>query len=377
MKKILFNDVNRSCNYTKNIELLFSDYELFRKKYFSNICINKLEKTFTKSDLLLTHSATGALEIIATLLEIEPGDEVIMPSFSFISTASAFVNKGAVPIFIDLNPLTLNIDETLIEQAITSKTKAIIAMHYGGNSCNMTVIKKICEQYNLVLIEDAAMGFGGFFEKQPLGSIGDLSVISFDITKHLQAIQGGLLIINDKKFSERANRIYNIGSNRTEYQNGTVPYYEWVDYGSKYQMNELNAAILEVQLNNSDDILNHRKKISHLYYEKLRPFEIAKLLTIIPFETLIHNIHEFYVILNSEKERDDLKEYLNEYHIEALFHYNPLHKSKMGEKKGRFIGINNAESISRKLLRLPFHNEITEIEIDYIVLTIDGYFKSK
>jgi dTDP-4-amino-4,6-dideoxygalactose transaminase len=377
MKKILFNTVNKSCNYTKNIELLFSDYELFRKKHFSNLCINKLEKIFTKSDLFLTHSATGALEIIATLLNIEPGDEIIMPSFSFVSTASAFVNKGAIPIFIDINPTTLNIDETLIEQAITPKTKAVIAMHYGGNPCDLKAIKVICEKHNILLIEDAAMGFGGVFEEKPLGSFGDLSVISFDITKHIQAIQGGLLIVNNKKFSQRANFIYNIGTNRTDYQNGAVPYYEWVDYGSKYQMNELNAAVLEEQLNNSEAILKHRKKISKLYYEKLLPLELAHALKMMPLEALNTNIHEFYILLNSEQERNDLKEHLNNHDIEALFHYNPLHQSIMGEKKGRFIGFNTTENISKTLLRLPFHNEITETDIEYISLSIRLFLNIK
>lgn len=374
MKKILFNTVNKSCNYTKNIELLFSDYELFRKKHFSNLCINNLEQIFTNSDLFLTHSATGALEMIATLLNIEPGDEIIIPSFSFVSTASAFVNKGAIPVFIDINPTTLNIDDTIIEQAITVKTKAIIAMHYGGNPCNLKAIRTICDKYNLVLIEDAAMGFGATYEEQPLGSFGDLSVISFDITKHIQAIQGGLLIVNDKVFTKRAQTIYNIGTNRTDFQDGIVPYYEWVDYGSKYQMNELNAAILEEQLNNSLDILNHRKEISKLYYEKLLPFEIANSIKMIPFEALNTNIHEFYILLNSEQERDDLKAYLNLHNIEAMFHYIPLHKSIMGARKGRFIGSNTTENISKRLLRLPFHSEISTIDIEEVVRCIDLFF---
>jgi dTDP-4-amino-4,6-dideoxygalactose transaminase len=376
MRKILFNNINKSCNYTKNIEFLFSDYELFRKKHFSTLCINNLEQIYKESELFLTHSATGALEMIATLLNIEPEDEIIMPSFSFVSTASAFVNKGAVPVFIDINPSTLNIDETLIELAITPKTKAIIAMHYGGNSCNLKEIKAICKRNDLILIEDAAMGFGGVFEGQPLGSFGDLSVISFDITKHIQAIQGGLLLVNNKKFSKRANAIYNIGTNRTDYQNGFVPYYEWVDYGSKYQMNELNAAFLIEQLNDSEVILNHRLKISKLYYEKLLPLELANKIQLISFEFLTTNVHEFYIILNSEQERDDLKNYLWNNGIEALFHYIPLHKSVMGAKKGRYIGKDTTEAISKRLLRLPFHNEVSDDNIEYVTNHINTFFIS-
>ena len=374
MRKILFNNINKSCNYTKNIEFLFSDYELFRKKHFSTICINNLEQIYKESELFLTHSATGALEMIATLLNIEPEDEIIMPSFTFVSTASAFVNKGAIPVFIDINPSTLNIDETLIEQAITPKTKAIIAMHYGGNSCNLKEIKAICKQNNLILIEDAAMGFGGVFECQPLGSFGDLSVISFDITKHIQAIQGGLLLVNNKKFSKRANAIYNIGTNRTDYQNGFVPYYEWVDYGSKYQMSELNAAVLAEQLNNSEDILNHRLKISKLYFEKLLSLELANKIQLTSSEFINTNVHEFYIILNSEQERNALKNYLWNNGIEALFHYIPLHKSVMGAKKGRFIGKDVTENISKRLLRLPFHNEITDENIEYISKYVHSFF---
>ena len=376
MRKILFNNINKSCNYTKNIEFLFSDYELFRKKHFSTLCINNLEQIYKESELFLTHSATGALEMIATLLNIEPEDEIIMPSFSFVSTASAFVNKGAVPVFIDINPSTLNIDETLIELAITPKTKAIIAMHYGGNSCNLKEIKAICKRNDLILIEDAAMGFGGVFEGRPLGSFGDLSVISFDITKHIQAIQGGLLLVNNKKFSKRANAIYNIGTNRTDYQNGFVPYYEWVDYGSKYQMNELNAAFLIEQLNDSEVILNHRLKISKLYYEKLLPLELANKIQLISFEFLTTNVHEFYIILNSEQERDDLKNYLWNNGIEALFHYIPLHKSVMGAKKGRYIGKDTTEAISKRLLRLPFHNEVSDDNIEYVTNHINTFFIS-
>ena len=374
MRKILFNNINKSCNYTKNIEFLFSDYELFRKKHFSKLCINNLEQIYKESELFLTHSATGALEMIATLLNIEPEDEIIMPSFTFVSTASAFVNKGAVPVFIDINPSTLNIDETLIKQAITPKTKAIIAMHYGGNSCNLKEIKAICKHNNLILIEDAAMGFGGVFEGQPLGSFGDLSVISFDITKHIQAIQGGLLLVNNKKFSKRANAIYNIGTNRTDYQNGFVPYYEWVDYGSKYQMNELNAAVLVEQLNNSEDILNHRRKISKLYFEKLLSLELANKIQLISSEFINTNVHEFYIILNSEQERNALKNYLWNNGIEALFHYIPLHKSVMGAKKGRYIGKDLTENISKRILRLPFHNEITEANIEYISKCVHSFF---
>lgn len=377
MKKILFNDINKSCNNTKNIEFLFSDYELFRKKHFSSNCLLTLSKIYPTSDLLLTHSATGGLEIIATLLDIKNGDEVIMPSFTFVSTAIAFVNKGAIPVFIDINPTTLNIDETLIEQAITSKTRAIIAVHYGGQACNLDKLKNICTKYNLVLIEDAAMAFGCNYKNIPLGSFGDFGVISFDITKHIQAIQGGLLLINNKKYTKRANQIYNIGTNRTEYQKGNVPYYEWVDFGSKYQMNELNAAILFEQIQECKLILNHRKEITASYYAKLINLEEEGFLKLMPSENISTNVHEFYIILQNEFERNNLQNYLLTKGIEAFFHYIPLHLSKMGKEKGGQKNLVHTTKISNTLLRLPFHSNINEEHIIYVCGFIEEFFKQK
>lgn len=376
MKKILFNNTRKSCNYTKNLELLFSDYELIRKKHFSTLCLDKLKNIYPKSELFLTHSATGALEMIASLINIQSGDEIIMPSFTFVSTANAFVSKGGVPVFIDINPNTLNIDETLIEQAITPKTRAIIAMHYAGHSCNMTALKNICEKYNLFLIEDAAVGFGSYHMEEPLGSIGDFGVISFDVTKHITAIQGGLLIVNNKNFEERAYTIYHIGTNRNAFQKGEIPYYEWVDIGSKYQMNELNAAFLNEQLCQSEDILKLRINLSALYYAELKQLEESNKLRLIPEILVPTNIHEFYIILNSKKEREELIIYLNKKNIEALFHYIPLHKTNMGIKTGRYFGSNNSENISQRLLRLPLHCELVPDEIRYITSSIEEFFRN-
>lgn len=376
MKKILFNNNRKPYNYTKNLELLFSDYELIRKKHFSTLCLDKLKTIYSNSELLLTHSATAALEMIATLIDVQPSDEIIMPSFTFVSTANAFVGKGAIPVFIDINPNTLNIDETLIEQAITSKTKAIIAMHYAGHPCNMNFLKEICEKHQLYLIEDAAVGFGSYFEEQPQGSIGDFGVISFDVTKHISAIQGGVLIVNNKKFDERANTIYHIGTNRNAFQKGETPYYEWIDIGSKYQMNELNAAHLYEQLCQSEIILKQRINLSSLYYNKLKDLEELNKLKLIPDFLIPANIHEFYIILNSKEEREKLRIYLNNKNIEALFHYIPLHNTKMGLKTGRYWGGDNTENISNRLLRLPLHTELSIDEIEYITTSIKDFFNN-
>lgn len=356
---------------------MFSDYELFRKKYFSIQCIELLKSTFTSSDLFLTHSATGALEMIASLIDIKNGDEVIMPSFTFVSTANAFVSRGATPVFIDIDPNTLNIDCTLIEQAITPKTKAIIAVHYAGHACNMEVLKQVCEKHQLYLIEDAAMAFGNSWQGKPLGSIGHFGVISFDITKQITAIQGGLLLVNDAQFKERAPQIYHIGTNRTAFQKNNVPYYEWVDIGSKYQMNELNAAVLFEQLQNSSSILQHRNQLSKWYYAQLLALQEASFLKILPLELLNENVHEFYLILNTLQERDALSKYLNNGGIEALFHYIPLHNSEMGNKTSRFVGTDFTTQISKQILRLPLHNLLNEDDISQITNKINYYFANE
>ncbi|WP_278036424.1 dTDP-4-amino-4,6-dideoxygalactose transaminase [Flavobacterium nitratireducens] len=377
MKKILFNNIRQTYNFTRNLELLFSDYELIRKKHFSNLCLDKLNDIYPNCELFLTHSATGALEMIASLIDVQVGDEIIMPSFTFVATANAFVSKGATPVFIDINPNTLNIDETLIEQAITPKTKAVIAMHYAGHPCKMNVLKEICKKHQLYLIEDAAVGFGNNYKDQALGSMGDFGAISFDVTKHISAVQGGLLLINNEKFKERANNIYHLGTNRNAFQKGETPYYEWVDIGSKYQMNELNAAYLYDQLCQSDEIFRIRQELSKTYYSKLKFLEEKNLLRLIPKDLVGSNIHEFYIILNSKEERERLRIYLNQKNIEALFHYIPLHNTGMGLKTGRYVGAKFTEDISNRLLRLPFHTELTINEVEYITSLIFNFFFNK
>lgn len=366
MEKILFNDIYKSEEYLSNLKLLFADYDLFRKKHFSNLCLEKLKHYYPQSNLFLTHSATGALEMIAMLIDINEGDEVIMPSFTFVSTANAFVSKGATPVFVDIHPENLNIDEHLVEEAITPKTKAIIAVHYAGHACNMDALKTIAEKNNLFLIEDAAMGFGSKYQDKYLGSIADFGVVSFDVTKQINAIQGGLLLVNKKEYRNRANDIYHIGTNRSAFESGDVPYYEWTDVGSKYQMNELNAAVLLAQLENANAILEKRKALSKLYYNELKKLENLGKIKLMPEKQIAENIHEFYILLNSLKERESLRNFLKSKKIDALFHYIPLHLSPMGRKVGEYIGENHTKTISEKLLRLPLHEGIEAPEIYYI-----------
>ncbi len=370
---ILFNNIGKTTNYLQHIELLYSDYNLFRKKHFSNLCLAVLKPIYPDSKLLLTHSATGALEMIALLMGIEKGDEVIIPSFTFVSSANAFVSRGATPVFADIEPETLNIDLDLVENLITPKTKAIVAVHYAGHACDLNRLKAICAKHQLFLVEDAAMAFGNTFEGQPLGTIGDFGVISFDITKQISAVQGGLLLVNNPKFSKRAGHIYHIGTNREDFMEGNAPYYEWVDVGSKFQMNEMNAVSLYDQLTRYKEILTHRNQISMHYYRELQPLEQAGKFVLINEKHIADNYHEFYLLLNNKQEREQLSSYLLQNGIEAMFHYIPLHQTV----KGRSFSsdrLANASDISGKLLRLPLHTEMGSVAVEYICNTIKSYW---
>lgn len=377
MKKILFNDIRKSGNYLKHFEYLFSDYDLFRKKHFSNLCLQQLQPLFPDSKLLLTHSATGGLEMIALLLNIQPGDEVIMPSFTFVSTVNAFVSHGATPVFVDINPMTLNIDVDRIESEITDKTKAIVAVHYAGHACDLVRLGEICKNHDLYLIEDAAMAFGNQFDDVSLGGYGDFGVISFDITKQISAVQGGLLIVNNPAFTKRAEDIYNIGTNRAAFMKGTKPYYEWVDVGSKFQMNELSAVVLYEYLLETRDLLSKRNKLSFLYFEALRSLADKDFFRLINEKKLKDNYHEFYMILESESVRDTLVKCLSDSGIEALFHYIPLHNSSFGKRMGRSGDLKYSEEISARLLRLPLHPELTEEDVLYICEKIKSFFDER
>jgi dTDP-4-amino-4,6-dideoxygalactose transaminase len=376
-KKILHNTLYKSTNYSKNLNVLLEDYDLIRSKKYSNASLQIIQKLYPNSDLFLTHSATGALEMIAMLMNIKEGDEIIFPSFTFVSSVIPFVSRGAKPIFIDINPVTLNIDESLIEKQISKNTIAILGMHYGGNSCNNEKIKSICQNKNLLYIEDAAMSFGIKNEDQYLGSFGDFAVVSFDVTKHISAIQGGLLIINNKEFTKRASKIYHVGTNRTDFFNGKKAYFEWVDIGSKFQLTETNAGVLYEQLLNLDEIVNQRIKLSKQYYQLLKKLEEQGFIKLLPHENLNKNTHLFYVLLNSKSERDRLLSYLQTHNIEAFFHYIPLHSSEMGKKIGKYESENDFTSkISETLLRLPLHTNLSKEDVLFVTTKIHKFFIS-
>lgn len=371
--RILFNNIGKTKNYLENVELLYSNYELFRQKHFSNLCLNILQPIYPNSKLYLTHSATGALEMIALMLDIEKGDEIIMPSYTFVSTANAFVSRGAKPIFIDIEEQSLTIDLDKVESAITSKTKAIIAIHYAGHAGDLMRLKSICERHNLYLIEDAAMSFGNTYHQKALGSIGDFGVISFDITKQISAVQGGLLLVNNQQFKNRAGKIYHIGTNREDFMEGTAPYYEWEDVGSKFQNSELNAIALYDQLGRYQEILAHRNRLSILYYEQLKSLAENGKFKLMDQRLLDENYHEFYILLSSETERKELSRFLLQKGIESMFHYVALHTSAKGKSFGT-IDLPITSRISDTLLRLPLHTEMDVEEVMYIVKHIKAFF---
>ena len=364
-REVKFNSFYSSKNYTKNLEKLFADYDLFRQKYFSNRCIELLNEDYPDSELLLTHSATGALEMIALALEIQPGDEVILPSYTFVSTANAFALRGAKLVFVDIEFDTLGIDPELVKTAITEKTKAIVCMHYAGHACKIDELKEIAGEKNLILIEDAAMAFGSKHNNKALGTFGDFGVVSFDVTKHLSSTQGGVLIVNQKNSINKFNNIYHLGTNRNSFEIGEVPYYEWVSLGSKYQMAETNAAILLTQLNHVQDIIRKQQLLSKEYYKQLQALR-GEGVGMMKKEQIQNNYHEFYLICKSQKERVSLANFLDQNGVEAMFHYVPLHSSIFGKSHEYIEKRNYTELIASRLLRLPLHGNLDQKDISVV-----------
>ncbi len=322
---------------------------------FTAKCSRWLETQTGSPKALLTHSCTAALEMTAILAGIGPGDEVIMPSYTFVSTANAFVLRGGVPVFVDIRPDTLNIDEALIEGAITSRTRAICVVHYAGIGCEMDPIMAIARRHGLVVIEDAAQGMMASYRGKPLGSIGDFGCISFHETKNVIAGEGGVLLLNDPAYVERAEVIREKGTNRSRFFRGEVDKYTWVDIGSSYLPGELMAAFLYAQLQEADTITNSRMVIWRSYHEALAPLERDGLLRrpISPPDCT-HNAHLYYVLLPDLTSRTRAIEALHEEGIHSVFHYVPLHDSPAGLKFARTNGdMTHTLSVSERLLRLP------------------------
>ena len=322
---------------------------------FTKKCNSWLEKRTSTKKALLTHSCTAALEMTAMLADIAPGDEVIMPSYTFVSTANAFVLRGAVPVFIDIRPDTLNIDEARIEAAITSRTRAIVVVHYAGVGCEMDTIMEIASRHNLIVIEDTAQGLMARYKGRALGSFGHMSTLSFHETKNVISGEGGALLINDLAFTERAEIIREKGTNRSQFFRGQVDKYTWVDVGSSYLPGEIIAAFLWAQLEDATHITTQRMVLWERYHEAFEELEAKDKVSrpVIPNECE-HNAHMYYLLLPSLAARTKFITALRAKDIGAVFHYVPLHSSPAGQKYGRTAGaMLHTDTLSDRLVRLP------------------------
>ena len=344
---------------------------------FTKRCEFWFEEKLQCKKVLLTTSCTHALEMAAILLDIKEGDEVIMPSYTFVSTANAFVLRGAKIVFVDIRPDTMNIDETKIEEAITSKTKVIVPVHYAGVACEMDTIMDIAKRYNLFVVEDAAQGMMSTYKGKALGTIGHLGAFSFHETKnYTSAGEGGLLIINDENFVQRAEIIREKGTNRSLFFRGMVDKYSWVDIGSSYLMNDVSAAYLWGNLEKADEINQNRLNSWKKYYDGLKELENRGFIELpkIP-DGCVQNAHMFYIKVKDLEERTALLDYLKENRIYAVFHYIPLHSSEAGLKFSKFIGEDKFTTIeSKRLIRLPIYYKLEDKDIKYIVNTIYKFF---
>jgi dTDP-4-amino-4,6-dideoxygalactose transaminase len=336
---------------------------------FTKHCHNWIEQRSGCSKALLTHSCTAALELSALLLDIEPGDEVIMPSHTFVSTANAFVLRGAVPVFVDVREDTLNLDETLIEDAITPQTKAIVPVHYAGVGCEMDIIMTIAHHHQLKVVEDAAQGVMATYKGRALGSIGHLGAYSFHETKNVISGEGGCLLINDSELSQRAEIIREKGTDRNRFFRGEVDKYTWQEVGSSFLPGELIAAFLWAQLEEADQITAQRLATWQRYHDKLAQLEYAGVIRrpIIP-EDCQHNAHMYYILLAPGIERQPVLDTLRRHNMGAVFHYVPLHSSPAGQRYGRPNGdLTVTNSISERLIRLPMWVGLTDDQQEQIV----------
>lgn len=343
---------------------------------FTKQCNQWLEQRFNAQKVLLTTSGTSALEMAALLCGIEPGDEVILPSFTFSSTATAFVLAGAKLVFVDIRPDTMNIDETKIEQAITPRTKVIVAMHYAGVACEMDAIMDIAARHGLKVVEDAAQAVMSSYKGKALGTIGDFGCYSFHETKNYSMGEGGALLIRDPQWNEKAEILREKGTNRAKFFRGQVDKYTWVDYGSSYLPSELNAAYLWAQLQQADHINEDRLRSWNRYYKSLKTFRDGGQLELPSItEGCVHNAHMFYVKLKDLDTRTEFISYMKAHGVGCVFHYIPLHSAPAGKKFGRFDGEDvYTTRESERLCRLPMYYGLTDDEVDYCVEQVRNFF---
>lgn len=343
---------------------------------FTKKCHQWMEDRFNAQKVLLTTSGTTALDMAMLLCNLQPGDEVILPSYTFSSTATSAVLAGAKLVFVDVRPDTMNIDENKIEDAITDRTKVIIAMHYAGVACEMDTIMDIAKRHNLIVVEDAAQGVMSKYKGKYLGTIGTFGCYSFHETKNYSMGEGGALVINDPEYNERAEILREKGTNRAKFFRGQVDKYTWVDFGDSYLPSELNAAYLWAQLLNADEINDNRIATWNRYYQGLQTmakegkFEIPT----VP-EECEHNAHMFYLKCKDLKERSEFIKFMKEKELYCVFHYIPLHSAPAGKKYGRFFGEDRyTTKESERLVRLPMYYQLSQADKEYVVKTIFDYF---
>lgn len=344
---------------------------------FTKKCEQWLEENYKSKKALLTPSCTDALNLAAMLIDIEPGDEVIMPSFTFTSSANAFVLRGAKIVFVDIRPDTMNIDEHMIETAITDKTKAVLVVHYAGVACEMDKIMELANQYGFYVIEDAAQGIDAKYKGKYLGTIGHLGCYSFHETKNVNCGEGGALLINDESFVNRAEILREKGTNRAMFLRGEIDKYTWVDKGALFLLGELSAAFLYAQLLGHELIFNKRVSLWNMYYELLLPVaECGKIeLPRVPQECS-HNAHIFFIKCKDIEERTQLAQFLRQNDISAVFHYVPLHSAPAGKKFSIFCGEDKyTTQESDRLLRMPMHYNISDADVLKTVECIETFYK--
>lgn len=343
---------------------------------FTKKCNEWVEQKTGTAKCLLTTSCTHAIELTALLADIKEGDEIIMPSYTFVSTADAFVLRGAKIVFVDIRPDTMNIDEKLIEDAITERTKAIVPVHYAGVSCEMDTIMDIAKRHNLLVIEDAAQGIMASYKGKALGAIGDMGCFSFHETKNFSMGEGGALLLQDEKYIENAEIFREKGTDRSKYYRGQVDKYRWMNYGSSYLPSDMNAAYLWAQLELADEMTNDRLARWNQYNDLLQPLKERGILElpVVP-DGCVHNAHMYYAKAKDLNERTALLDFLKENGILSVFHYIPLHSAPAGLKFGRFHGEDKyTTSESERLFRLPMYYRLKEEEVNYIVSKVKEFY---
>ena len=377
MEKLMI-DFNRPAYTGKEMEYIQDAIQrgmLCGDGEYTTQCSRWMEERFHTAHVMLTTSCTHALEMAAYLSDIQPGDEVIMPAYTFVSTADAFVLRGARIVFVDIRPDTMNIDEDLIEPAITEKTKAIVVVHYAGVSCEMDKILQIAHKYGLKVVEDAAQGVNAYYKGKALGTIGDFGCYSFHETKNYTMGEGGAILFDKDEYQEKAEILREKGTDRSKFFRGQVDKYRWMDYGSSYLPSELNAAYLYAQLEVCDQIQDKRMEIWNYYHRELEALEKEGKITrpVIP-EGCIHNAHMYYLKVRDMEVRTKLIHYLREKGICSVFHYIPLHTAPAGKKFGRFAGEDRyTTKESERLLRLPMFYNLDMKDVEYVTEQLKSF----